>query len=407
MSALVFKCHYNGLGIIQALGRRGIEVHAVDSERSVGTMSRYATFVRSPDPLTEESAFVEFLLELGPRFRDRPVLFPSHDHWALAIARHRDRLSVHYEPCVAAGPVLELLINKQSFYEWGRERGYPVPRSWRAADVEHIPADAYPLAAKPEHRVVASDDPANEARSRALDGLRLTVLESPAAARAFVSRHAEWVDDLLLQQYVVGLSDCMYTIGVYVDRSHEVRGVFTGRKVRGYPADIGDCVVGQAEAMPRELVELATEICREIEYVGIAEFEFKRDADTGAFVLIEINPRSWSWQSITPACGVDLVAMAYADLTGSAPVERVESRVPDGSVKWVRVLDDFKNCLFDYRRDGYPEWRLGLRAWRNSLRADHLVIAEFAKDDPVPGLRAIFDRARGLFNRLVFSRGSS
>ena len=96
MTALVFNCHYNGLSIIQELGRHGVQVYALDSFRDVGTFSRYGCFHLCPDPESAEKAFVEYLLELGSSFDHKPVLFPTNDHWAAAISRHKETLSQYY-----------------------------------------------------------------------------------------------------------------------------------------------------------------------------------------------------------------------------------------------------------------------------------------------------------------------
>jgi predicted ATP-grasp superfamily ATP-dependent carboligase len=186
----------------------------------------------------------------------------------------------------------------------------------------------------------------------------------------------------------------MYTVGVYADRTHEVRGLFTGRKVRGFPPDVGDCIVGQAEVLPAQLVEMARRLCRELRYHGLAEFEFKRDAMTDEFKLIEVNPRSWSWVGITPACGVSLPWLAYRDLMGTTHFGDLESTAATGNIKWVRLLDDMLNCLHFNRLAGYPEWHMAPREWLGTLRADRLVTADLAWDDPVPSLYSLYLAAR-------------
>lgn len=404
MTALVFNCHYNGLSIIQELGRRKVEVLALDSVRSVGTLSRYARYYRCPDPLVAEEAFVDYLLQLGPSFNDKPVLFPTNDHWAIAVSRHRDVLSQYYFPCVADAATVELVIMKQRFYEWAMKGEIPVPRSWRGGDLGQIPDDAFPLAAKPECRRISSNGRAAGPRAETMDRLRLTVLRDRRHLDEFAAEHRALLPFFLFQEYVEGLSDCMYTVGVYANRGYEVMGLFSGRKVRGFPPDVGDCVVGQVEHVPADIRNLVKRICREIQYHGIAEFEFKRDATTGEFKLIEINPRSWSWVGITPACGASLPWMAYADLTGVEPITYTECVLPTGSVKWVRILADLQNCLHGNRSSGYPEWHMTPRQWWRSLRADRLVVAELAADDPLPGLYSMYAAARStlqsIFRRL-------
>lgn len=386
-AALVFNCAHNGLSIIRELGRRGVrEIHALDSGRSLGTYSRYATFNRCPDPLTDESAFIEYLLRFAHGREDRPVLFPTNDQWAQAVAHHKEALRRPYRVWVADGPVVDLIIHKPLFYEWAMARGYPVPRTWTDAQADAIPDDRFPIAAKPAFRVAASDSKEQAARAAEKHGERLTVLETRRDLEAFRLAHSAARGDYIFQEYVQGLSDCMYTVGIYANQDHEVMGVFTGRKVRGFPPDVGDCMVGQVEKVDPGLLDLVKRMCRELGYTGIAEFEFKRDAVTGRFVLIEINPRSWSWIGITPACGVSLPWMAYCDMTGCAPIAYAESNRPDGSVKFARVRDDRINCLERNRRAGYPQWHMTRAQWRNSLACDQLVDAEFARDDIGPWL---------------------
>ncbi|MFP4057187.1 MAG: ATP-grasp domain-containing protein [Candidatus Brocadiia bacterium] len=408
MNALVFNCNYNGLSVIRELGRRGVRVLALDCERSPGTVSRYARFVPCPDPAVAETAFVRRLLELAGGLEGRPVLFATNDAWAAAISRHKQRLEPHYTPCVAEWPVVSLLLDKGRFHDWAAARGYPVPASRPASEAHALGDEAFPIVAKPRCRRQAADTHHAGEGSRRLDRLRLTVLRTRRELDRFLEANAELLDQLLLQDYVEGMADCMVTVGVYADRGHEVKGLFTGRKLRGDPPDMGNCMAGQAEQVPEELKDIARRLCREVGYHGIAEFEFKRHAVTGRFHLLEVNPRSWSWVGITPACGVSLAWLAYCDLTGRGPLRPLESSVPTGSVKWVSLIADFQNCLWRYRRRGYPQWGLSLAQWWRSLRAQRLVTAEFAADDPLPGLFALYlaarAGARGLVGRLTGRR---
>ena len=59
----------------------------------------------------------------------------------------------------------------------------------------------------------------------------------------------------------------MFTIGVYADRNSDVRAVFSGRKVRGYPVEFGDCIAGESYWV-EELVEISKRL---LNYWGIQE----------------------------------------------------------------------------------------------------------------------------------------
>lgn len=159
--------------------------------------------------------------------------------------------------------------------------------------------------------------------------------------------------------------------------------------------------------MPEQVRASVVSMCQEIKYEGIAEFEFKKDAVTGDYKLLDVNPRTWSWVGITPACGVSLPLIAYRDLTnggvndGEPPF--FSSDAEDGSIKWVRVLDDLVNCTIRNRFADYPQWHMGPVRWWRSLRADRLVLAEYSLRDPVPGIFATIEFIRSTTGGLVKS----
>lgn len=394
--AIVFNCHYNGLSIIQELGRNGISSIALDNSRSVGTFSRYSKYCRCPDASQEEDAFIEYLMEIGPLFAAPPVLFPTNDQWVVAISKRKQLLQQYYLPCVADYEVVKLLIEKRLFYDWGYKHGYPVPRSWSFDEIEKISNSSYPVVAKPEYRRIASNSSDQKKRGALLDKYRLTVFREPAELNSFYNQNIGLCKELIVQEYVQGLSDCMYTVGVYANEDHDVLGLFSGRKLRGYPPDVGDCVVGQAEDVPEEIKKLVREMCKHLSYRGIAEFEFKKDSSTGGYVLIEINPRSWSWVGITPQCNVSLPLIAYNDMVGKKAKPYKESTAKSGDVKYVKILDDFVNCLHKNKKAGYSQWHMSFGRWWKSIRASKVVFAGFAFDDPLPGIFTIYAFLRSI-----------
>lgn len=395
--AIVFNCNLNGLSIIQDLGRQGVPCVAMDSVRSIGTYSRYAEFVPCPDPAVDESRFVDFLYSYCSRMEAKPVLFPTNDHWAMAVSRHKERLTEVALPCVSDWQAMRQVIDKDVFYSLGQERGYGTPPVYTPSELRDLPRTAFPIAAKPKHRRVSADA-ADDGYHQAMDRLRLVVIEGPEELEAFLRREEWWLSELVFQKYVPGLSDLMRTIGVYADVRHEVRAVFTGRKVRGYPAGFGDCVVGEVATLPEELVEGVRRIISDLGLTGILEFEYKLDATTGTHFLIEVNPRSWSWVGITSAVGVDIPWTAYRDLSGSLPCTHSATHTnrTDGSVRYVRVVEDALNCLVRYRED-HPAWAMGIQAWWRNLHARGRVVrAEFQRDDPIVGIIALLAGAKSL-----------
>lgn len=391
--AVVVDCHYNGLSTIQELGRHGVPVYALDTARRIGTVSRYAKFRRCPDIYHNEDQFIESLLEMGKTLEKPAVLFPSNDEFAISFARHKRELEKYYRPCVAEYPVVDLLIAKDKFYRWAMERNYPVPRMLTYDEIRSMGPESFPLVIKPKYKQSA-DSELNDTLMRLLEKNRMVVFKDLAAVDRFIADHPDLLGHMLFQEYVNGMADSMYTIGIYADRKSEVKGVFTGRKMRGYPPDIGDCIVGQAELLPKELVGMVRNIVKDLGYHGIAEFEFKKDTVTKEFKLIEINPRSWSWIGITPACGVSLPWIAYCDISGSKVPEPGESTVDNGDVKYIKLIQDFIDCTYLNKRSGYPQYHMGIGQWWRSLKSKKKVYAEFNLDDPVVGIYSFIYLAR-------------
>ena len=124
-----------------------------------------------------------------------------------------------------------------------------------------------------------------------------------------------------------------------------------------------------------ELEALSERFLQAIDYYGLVELEYKRDAD-GRFKLLDVNARTWGYHSIGPRSGVDFPAMLFADQLGrTVPSVRAQT-----GIRWVRMTTDVPTAaLMLFQR------RLGWRSYLRSLRGVD-VEGTFAKDDLVPGL---------------------
>ena len=70
-------------------------------------------------------------------------------------------------------------------------------------------------------------------------------------------------------------------------------------------------------------------------FTGVAEVEFKLDSRLGEYKLIEINPIPWDQHRLGHMCGVDLIHIAWCDLTGEAlshqfPFQKDRTEVDSG-----------------------------------------------------------------------------
>jgi hypothetical protein len=91
-------------------------------------------------------------------------------------------------------------------------------------------------------------------------------------------------------------------------------------------------------------------LLKSINYSGICGVEFKFDADTDEYKLIEINVRPVNTIGLAPACELDI---AYRDLSGES-VEPVTTW--QDNVKWLRLWVDYFAARETRRRDGEPSF---------------------------------------------------
>jgi len=400
--AIVFNCHYNGLSIIQELGLHGIKCVAMDSVRSIGTFSKYAQYVRCPDPAEAESEFVDMLYEFCKKEEQKPVLFPTNDTWACAISRYRDRLSEVSLPCVSDKNVVELLIDKTRFYHLGASKNWLTPKTWDFLTLQDALQNneiAFPIVAKPRARRFSSNR-SRKTLHKQLDALRLVLLQDQDELEKFLYENEGIRDYVIFQEFIHGNSASMYTVGIYADKNNEILGMFTGKKVRGYPPQEGDCIIGENHSVPDYVIQNTERIVKEIGYHGIAEFEYMHDEKTGEFRLIEVNPRSWSWIGITPACGVSLPMIAYSDLVDVKTKQAISS-YPDSTIAYLKVLEDLTNCIFRYKKT-YPKWQKTYKEWRKELSSYKTVVfAEFNAKDYLVSLMAVVYFVRNIVRSVV------
>jgi D-aspartate ligase len=285
---------------------------------------------------------VNFVRALG-----EVVVFPTHDDSLNAIARYADDL-----PVLTPFPswdVLELVQSKRVQLETAEAAGVEIPATRYPASATDARELGFPVIVKPEH-------PVEFKRRFRRQAFRCETAGELEEAYAKTEEFGA-----IVQEFVAGGDDALYTVGSYLAADGRVLGVFSGRKLRQTPPGIGTCRVGEA-VWEQEAVDSALRLLAAFDYRGISQVEFKRDVRDGRFKLMEINPRLWQWHGLASACGVDLPRLAYADLVGEPPPE---ARMSGSGKRWAITL---------------------LPGERPTPQRLPYVDAVFARDDPKPGL---------------------
>jgi predicted ATP-grasp superfamily ATP-dependent carboligase len=125
-----------------------------------------------------------------------------------------------------------------------------------------------------------------------------------------------------------------------------------------------------------EVADLSRRLLRAFDYRGFVCTEFKRDAASGIYSLIEINPRAGAGNQMAITAGVDIPWIGYRHLTGS------DGDAGKGAV--FRPGVEFVNEELD---------GVTIGRWARSTRGTRAT-AVWARDDPLPFVVLVWRLAR-------------
>lgn len=316
--------HHGTLGAARSLGRAGIPVHAViESSTSPVARSRYLRSAR-PGPATPSSAgLAELLVRISdeishdidgrvPDGASHPVLaLPLDDVSALALARRRAELSPRFLLPEQTEEQLLRVADKAALARTCAALGLPHPRTELPTGADEAAAMAWSLGLP----VVAKwSRPWSLPAGR---GLRSTsIVRSLAEVRELYGRTPEAGSRLLLQELLPAGRDLDWFFHGYVDSAGRCATGATGRKERSWPDGAGLTAVGRWAANPA-VDRTARELLDALGYRGVCDLDFRLDRSTGAYHLLDFNPRPGAqFRLFADPEGLDVVRAAHLDLTG-------------------------------------------------------------------------------------------
>lgn len=369
IGAVVVGGDYQGLGIVRSLGRRNVQVCVIDDEYSIARFSRYATHSITVKNLRDELPTVAAVLDAGRRYGlDGWVLYPTRDETVAAFSRHKSTLSKFFRVPTPEWDSVQWAWDKRNTYRLAIELGIPVPRTWyprNLDELDQIQAEP-PFAVKPaikEHFLYATKAKAWRANSRA------------ELRDLFVKASALGPGEIMIQDLVPGDGRQQFAYCAFFKDGNAVGSMVT-RRSRQHPPEFGRASTFVETIELPLLEELSERFLRKINYYGLVEVEYKLDPRDGQYRLLDVNSRTWGYNSLGSAAGPDFPFLLYADQAGE-PVERRRGRA---GVRWIRLLTDLPTALLEALK-GHQDFK----AYMQSLR-DFDVEAVFSREDPLPGI---------------------
>ncbi|WP_422487067.1 carboxylate--amine ligase [Gudongella sp. DL1XJH-153] len=366
--------YYIGLSIIRTLGYEGVETIAVDyqDEELYGSKSKYlGSHVMAPDFKKDKEGYLDKLIEIAKAEEEKPVLFPSADPYAEFVDENLEELRKYYLIPMEEQGLWTKVMKKESLNEMASAHGLNVPETIMPQEenlYERVEEElGYPCIVKP------TDSPSFVAvfRRKIFHCNNKKELEE-----ALGKAQAENLE-VFVQRIIPGFDDHMYTFDYYVDRNGKVTHWMTCRKLRQFPINFGASVYTEQIHVP-ELGEIGIPFVERIGYRGFGEIEFKKDAKTGKFYIIEINTRTTSLNELLYKAGINFTYVAYRDMVGD-PLKPMAVEKSTGYV-FQYLFEDIL-AIRDYVKKG----QLSLGSVIKSLFRKK-VPAVWSFDDPAPGL---------------------
>jgi D-aspartate ligase len=360
-----------GLQTARILAGRGIPVFGIARD-----LTHFCCRTRVCDTIigadTRGDDLIAALEALSSRFDQKAVLFPCTDSSVLTISRERRRLVDAYHVSLPSHDIVELLTDKAKFAAFAREQGLPVPRTLVLASRDDAEEAArslgFPCIVKPPIKTPLWERHSSEKAYKAHTPEELlAVYESVAKLSTF----------LIAQEWISGSEGDHFTCNCYFNRDARPLVTFVTRKIRQWPPQTGTgsiAVESRNDVVLTETVRLFSSVG----FWGLNYLELKRDAKTGAHLIIEANVgRPTGRSAAAEAAGVELLYAMYCDVLGLPLPERNLSQRYLGT-KWIYFGRDIRSAFYYWRRG-----ELTIGGWLSSLRGPK-VDAVFSWRDPLP-----------------------
>jgi D-aspartate ligase len=359
-SAVVVGMCAHGLAVARSLGRRGVQVHALEANDSLpGNTTRHAALHPARD--VNGAGLIDALLELRPRLGSAalpPVLFLTNDNMVSVVAQAWPLLADHYRLSWShCRETIAALVLKSSLQGQCERVALPYPRTWQ---LEHAD-EAGKLAAELCFPVIAKP-------VRPLRTFKVRLLRS----RTDLERIAlEFPADfpILIQDWIPGGESRLSFCALYLDRGRVVAR-FDGRKLRARP--MGHTTV--AEPVQDDAVfKAAQRFFEGLDLTGPVSLELKRDARGTLWVIEPTVGRTDFWLGCCIANGIDLPHLEYRHQAGLAlPKTKQRHRFV-----WVNAERD-PLALFWYAS----------QVVRRAVSRRSIALLYWARDDVKPYLRS-------------------
>jgi D-aspartate ligase len=326
--ALVIGGELNGLSVCRSLAQAGIETYVLvyTKRHSPAIWSRSATPIKTTTRHGAE--MITTLRTIG--LPEGTVLIITDELALFTISEHRNALAGKFRLHLPPHDMVMTLQDKVLFHKFAVANRLPVPNAV-------ITGDETGLSAIQELRFPVVIKPADK-RDFHLKGasFRAVLASNPERAEIACRNFLKTTQEVILQECIEGPDNNIYFC-LFYRKDNITKAIFTGRKLASIPRGTGGTALCMEVApcdLRSQLEDLTETFLRLSDYAGFGGIEYKWDALTGRFLIIEPTVGRTDWQEeIATLSGTNIPAIGYCqecDLP-MPPGKRIPSVVWQGS----------------------------------------------------------------------------
>ncbi len=379
-----------GLQMTRVLHRCGIRVTGI-----ANNPEHFATRTRCVSEIAiverNDRSLLECLRTLATK--DRCVLMPATDTAVAFVAQHGSELSSLFQLANPGATSIDRALGKAPFAIHAKLHGIQIPRTRVVENFDDLQCAADdltgPYVLKPNFKSQRWDD---------LAGVKVLRVDDRTALTQAYERCQDWSDSFVLQEWVAGGDDAMYSYYSFVAEDKQIVAECVGHKIRQWPRQTGSGTLSEICNDP-EICETGRALLESLDHRGFATINMKRDSETGKLFVIECNVgRPGMGMFVAEAAGIEMTHLAYRSLAGLPSSATPVVRFPDA--RWVSMKRDFAAAL-----TGWQQGELSLAAYLRSMRRVRRR-AVFDMRDPLPFFRDLL-RSPGQVYRRRLDEGLS
>lgn len=297
----------------------GVRPLVLCSRRLVPTQHSRAADFELIENFDEKEVFEKELLRILKRESEnyeKTVVIPCSDYYVTLLAETYDSFGGMIANRFISKELLSELEKKHRFYSLCEKYGLECPPSYVTTVEDCLSAPelasfGFPLVVKPEN------SNATDYLNVKFDGKKkVYIFQNGDEYRTVMSnlQKSGYSGKLILQKFISGSDENSYVVNAYCSSKGNVTLMAMGQAVleEYAPKTLGN----YAAIISRQNDELLNKVknfLEELKYVGFANFDFKRDTETGKFYVLELNPRLGRSSFFAYSAGVNFMQAIVDD----------------------------------------------------------------------------------------------